>query len=128
MAYNPFEPQQPEISENDRLMAALSYVFWPVAVFVLLSEPYKSRPFQRYHAVQALTFGLAVTVVVIAFICMDLVLAQISSLLSTLITCLLLPVWLVPFAFALWFAYRAYQGQMFDIPYVTRFAQQQRWL
>src|SRR3712207_5229728 len=54
---------------DDRLIALLSYltqVFIPLVmpVIVLLSESSKTRPFQRYHAVQslglALLFGAAI--------------------------------------------------------------------
>ncbi len=112
------------INENDKLFAALSYIFWPLAVIVLLSESNKSRPFQRHHAVQALGFGVAIFIVFIPLICIDIILGQISSILS----CLLFPVFLAPAAIAIWFAYRAYQGEQFEIPYVTEFIKNQGWL
>jgi len=115
---------QEQVNDNDKLFAALSYILWPVAVIVLLSETNKARPFQRYHAIQALGFVVAAIIVYIPLICIDVILSQISSLLA----CLLYPVFLVPAAFAFWFAYRAYQGEQFEIPYVTQFMKKQGWL
>jgi len=113
-----------QINENDKLFAALSYIFWPLAVIVLLSESNKSRPFQRHHAVQALGFGVAIFIVLIPLICIDIILGQISGILS----CLFSLVFLGPAAVAIWFAYRAYQGEQFEIPYVTEFMKKQGWL
>ena len=113
-----------QTNDNDKLFAALSYIFWPVAIIVLLSESNKSRPFQRHHAIQALGFGVAVLIVFIPLICIDVILGQISAFLS----CLFFPVFLVPLAAVLWFAYRAYQGEQFEIPYLTEFMKNQGWL
>jgi uncharacterized membrane protein len=128
MNRNPLDPREPIISQDDRLFAALAYLFWPLAVILLFVEPNKRQPFQRYHAVQALMYGVAASILVFVFLILDLLLSRISNILGTVFSCLTLPVWLFPAAAALWFAYRAYQGQMFDVPYLTRFAQQQGWL
>jgi uncharacterized membrane protein len=117
-----------QITDNDKLFAALSYIFWPVAVIVLLSETNKNRPFQRHHAIQALSYGVAAFILLSGFICIDFVVGQISGALGTIFACITFPVWLIPFAIALWFAYRAYQGELFEIPYVTDFVRSQGWL
>ena len=117
-----------QITDNDKLIAALSYPIWLVAVFVLVSEANKNRPFQRYHAVQALGFGLAAYVLLSVFVCIDIFIGRISNFLGTVFSCLTFPVWLIPFAVALWFAYRAYQGEKFEIPVVTDFMKGQGWL
>lgn len=113
-----------QVTDNDKLFAALSYIFWPVAIIVLLSETNKNRPFQRHHAIQALGLGIAVLIIFIPLICIDLILGQIAGILS----CLFFPVFFVPLAVMLWFAYRAYQGEKFDIPYLTEFMKNQGWL
>ena len=121
-----------QINDNDKLFAALSYVIWPVAVIVLLSESNKKRPFQRYHAVQALGFAVAAFAVYAAFGCIYsviiLVANAIADILGTLVACIWVPIWLIPVGLALWFAYRAYQGELFEIPYVTDFVRSQGWL
>ncbi len=115
---------QEQPNADDKLFAALSYILWPVAVIVLLSENNKNRPFQRYHAVQALSLGVAILILLLPLICVDVILGQISSLLSRLF----FPVFLVPVVFVFWLAYRAYQGEQFEIPYLTEFIKNQGWL
>jgi uncharacterized membrane protein len=121
-----------QITDNDKLIAALSYIFWPAAVFVLISESNKKRPYQRYHAVQGLGFIVAAVVLYMAFGCLYLIVSIIGSAiadaLGTIITCLAIPIWFIPVALALWFAYRAYQGEQFEIPFVTEFMKGQGWL
>jgi len=101
-----------EITSNDKLMAALSYPIGIVAIVILLVEDMKSRPFQKYHAVQA----LAVNVVLIV---LSVVLGW-----TVILACVPLLLWLVTF----YWAYLAYQGQYFDIPGLTPFLKSQGWL
>ena len=121
-----------QINDNDRLIAAISYIFWPAAVFVLISESNKNRPFQRYHAVQSLGFIIATMVAYMIFGCLYFLVTAIASAvadtLGTLVCCLAIPIWFAPLALALWFAYRAYKGEQFEIPYVTAFMKGQGWL
>jgi uncharacterized membrane protein len=121
-----------QITENDKLFAALSYIFWPLAVIILLSETNKEQPFQRYHAVQALGFGVVATAVYVVFGCFYGIIVAIASaiadFLGSIFSCLTAPIWFIPVAFALWFAYRAYQGEKFEIPVFTDFMRGQGWL
>jgi uncharacterized membrane protein len=119
-----------EATENDRLMAALAYasqIIIPIIVplIILLSETNRSRPFQRYHAVQSLGFLAAVFIY-------EIITAIVYTIL-TIITlgCLGLILWILfflPIIPALYYAYLAYQGKRFDIPWVTNFMRQQKWL
>jgi uncharacterized membrane protein len=121
-----------QITDNDKLIAAFSYIFWPVAVFVLISESNKERPYQRYHAVQSLGFIVAAMVAYMIFGCVYFMVTAVASAiadaLGTLVCCLAIPIWFAPLALALWFAYRAYNGEQFEIPYVTSFMKGQGWL
>lgn len=119
-----------EANENDRLMAALAYasqIIIPVIVplIMLLSEANRNRPFQRYHAAQSLGFLVAVFIYeIVAFIVYTIL---------TIVTfgCLGLILWVLfflPIIPALYYAYLAYQGKRFDIPLVTDFMRQQKWL
>ena len=55
------EPTPPPggVDDNDKLMAALSYPIPIVAIVILLAEDMKARPFQKFHAVQALAANVA---------------------------------------------------------------------
>ncbi|MFQ5614092.1 MAG: DUF4870 domain-containing protein [Anaerolineae bacterium] len=101
-----------DINSNDKLLAALSYPIGLVAIVILLVEDMKNRPFQKYHAVQA----LAVNVVIVI---LSIVLGW-----TVVLACVPLLLWLVTF----YWAYQAYQGQYFDIPGLTPFLKNQGWL
>jgi hypothetical protein len=47
-----------DINDKDRLWAALAWIFWPIAIVILLVEDMKTRPFQKYHAVNSLAFAI----------------------------------------------------------------------
>ena len=102
---------QPEITSDDRLWAALSWIpvtpLWPIfAIVALLMEDKKVRPFIRYNAVLSMITGL--------------ILIPLS-----IITCGCAA--LIYFVFFYW-AYVAYQGETVEIPFVTDFAKNQGWL
>lgn len=101
-----------EINDQDKLMAALSYPIGIVAIVILLVEDMKKRPFQKYHAVQA----LAVNIILIV---LSIVLGW-----TVILACLPLLLWLV----TLYWAYKAYQGEYFEIPGLTNFLKGQGWL
>ena len=55
-----FNPS-PEISDDDRLWAMLSYILSPIVPIILLLIPEKrERPFLKAHLAQSLVFGVAV--------------------------------------------------------------------
>lgn len=104
---------QDQGSEN-RVLAALGYPIWVVALVVLLGEMKYNR-FMRLHAVQALGYTVAWVVIYIAFS----IITAVPGL--GLALALLWPVlYLVWLAGAIFFGYRAYQGQIFNIPVVSQ--------
>ena len=105
-------PGAGDITDNDKLLAALSYPIPIVAIVILLAEEMKSRPFQKFHAVQALVVN-AVLWAVVFFV--SIVTCGFGAILAVL--------WLV----TLYWAYKAYQGEYFDIPMVTDFIVKQGW-
>jgi uncharacterized protein len=104
----------PEVTSDDKLWAALGYPIALIALIVLLMEDKKARPFIKFHAVQS----LAANVVFV-------VLATIISVVTFGFGGLCVPViWLVFF----YWAYKAYQGEKFEIPVVTNFIKNQGWV
>jgi uncharacterized membrane protein len=101
-----------DITDQDKLMAALSYPIGIVALVVLLVEDMRNRPFQKYHAVQA----LAVNIIII-------ILAIVLGW-TIVLACVPLLLWLV----TLYWAYKAYQGEYFEIPGLTNFLKGQGWI
>jgi uncharacterized membrane protein len=108
------ENQPMDITSDDKLWAALSYVFAPiVGIIVLLMEDKKSRPFIKFHAVQSIVASIAFWIV-----------ATIITTVTIGFGGLCVPVlWLV----FLYWAYQAYQGQMVNIPVLTNFIKGQNW-
>ena len=107
------EPRM-DVTSDDKLWGALSYVFAPiVGIIVLLMEDKKSRPFIKFHAVQSIAASIAFWIV-----------ATILTTVTIGIGGLCVPLlWLV----FLYWAYQAYQGQMVNIPLVTNFIRGQGW-
>jgi uncharacterized membrane protein len=108
-------PMSSDVTSDDKLWAALSYVFAPlVGIIVLLMEDKKARPYIKFHAVQSIAVSLA-------FIVVAIILSAVTLGFGGLCVPFL---WLV----FLWWAYQAYQGQMFEIPVVTNFIKNQGWV
>ena len=99
-----------EVTSDDKLWAALAYVFSPlVPIIILLMEEKKNRPFIKYHNIQALVIGI-VMIIVVPIIAVPTF--GCGSLL-----------WLI----MLYWAYKAYQGEAFEIPVITNFVKNQGW-
>lgn len=103
--------QTPEISSDDKLWAALSYIFTPlIPIIMLLIEEKKQRAYIKYHAVQALATGVVLIIVVPIIATVTLGCGSI--------------LWLVVF----YWAYKAYQGELFNIPVITNLIKGQGWV
>lgn len=115
MSEEPMENQPVmDVTSDDKLWSALSYVFAPIiGIIVLLMEDKKSRPFIKFHAVQSIAVS-------IAFWILATIITTVTIGLGGLCVPLL---WLV----FLYWAYKAYQGESFEIPVVTNFIKGQGW-
>jgi uncharacterized membrane protein len=103
-----------EVTSDDKLWAALSYVFAPiVGLIVLLMEDKKARPFIKFHAVQSIAASIVVWIIVAIIATVTFGIGGICAPV----------VWLV----FLYWAYKAYQGQSITIPVVTDFIKNQGW-
>ena len=103
------------VSNDEKLWAALSYVFAPiVGIIVLLMEDKKKIAYLKFHAVQSIALS-------IVFFVVALVLTTVTLGFGGLCVPLLY------LAFLYW-AYLAYQGQMFNVPVVTNFLKGQKWI
>jgi len=124
-------PEKPkDVTDNDCLMAALAYatqVLIPIVIpaIMLLSEESKKRTFQKYHAVQSLGF---LVVAVIYEVLAAIVFTGLTVVTGGCLACVLWVLFLLPVIPALYYAYQAYQGLYFEIPLLTEFLVQNRWL
>ena len=93
-----------EVTSDDKLWAALTYVFSPIVpIIIMLMEDKKNRPFLKAHNVQALILGI-ITVLTSGF-------------------CVGILVWI----YALYLAYQAYQGKLVEVPVITKLCKDQGW-
>ena len=118
------------VTDNDRLMAALAYatqVVIPIVIpgIMLLSEENKKRPFQKYHAVQSLGFLVAA---IIYEVLATIVFTGFTAITAGCLACVLWVLFLLPAIPAAYYAYQAYQGVYFEIPLLTEFLVQNKWL
>jgi uncharacterized membrane protein len=91
-----------DITSDDKLWAALAYVFSPIVpIILMLMADKKDRPFIKAHNAQALVLGI-VTVVTSTF-------------------CVGILVWF----YALYCGYQAYQGQLVEIPLISNLVKNQ---
>jgi uncharacterized membrane protein len=121
MAEDYAPPPASDITDNDKLMAALSYPIPIVAIIILLAEDMKNRPFQKFHAVQALAANIALWVIIVLLGC---ILGAITFFIGGLCGIASILLWFI----TLYWAYEAYQGKYFEIPWLTDFLRGQNWL
>jgi uncharacterized membrane protein len=104
------EQMAPEATSDDKLWAALAYVFSPlVPIILMILEDKKDRPFIRAHNAQALIMGVIMMfalpiIAIFTFGC--------GSLL-----------WFI----MLFWAYKAYQGELINIPVISDLVKNQGW-
>lgn len=126
MALQPQGPADLATNTNDRIFAALSYIFVPiVSILVLILDDTKSRFFPRYHAIQSLGFMVAVIIyevlATVVFFCGSIVTLGLGAI-------LLWVLFFLPIIPMIYYTYKAGQGEIFEIPSVTRIMQRQGWL
>lgn len=121
----------PDATNDDRIMAALAYasqLIFPLgfilSVILLVSEASKTRPFQRYHAVQSLALGVIIWTLGFIYMMSWITVGWIAIL----CLCLLLPVGIALWLLPLYYAMLAYNGKRFRIAGLTQFLEGQRWL
>lgn len=95
----PPQPAAPDDSTG-RVLAALGYVFWVIALIALLIDPYKNVRFVRFHAVQALGLGIAVWAIGAALPIVGWIAA------------------IAGFIYQIYLAVKAWNGEMVEVPVV----------
>ncbi|MCC7362675.1 MAG: hypothetical protein IT317_24555 [Anaerolineales bacterium] len=99
-----------DVTSDDKLWAALAYVFSPIVPIILfLMEDKKNRPFIRAHNAQALVLGIVMIILVP-------IIAAVTFGCGSII-------WFI----MLYWAYQAYQGKLITIPVVTDLVKNQGW-
>jgi uncharacterized membrane protein len=108
------QPVNPDITNDDKLWAALGYPIPLIPIIVLLMEDKKARPFIKYHAVQSLVFNVVIWILIFIF---SLITFGFGAICAPLL-------WLV----TLWPAYDSYQGNYTELPVISNFIKNQGWV
>jgi uncharacterized membrane protein len=105
---------------TDNMAGALAYVTIIPAILFLVLEPFNRKRFVRFHAFQCLFFAVAWTVLWIGLriIVQIPILGWATILLWPLVSLAGLIIWI-------FLVMKAYQGQMFKLPYIGDMAEKQ---
>lgn len=99
--------QQTDLTQDDKLWSLLSWIFWPVAIVMLLMEDKKARPFIKYNAVLALAVSVVMYIVG-----------------TITVGCL----FVVGMIYVIYLGIQAYQGKWVVVPFLTDFIKKQHWV
>jgi len=103
--------------QSNRLLAALAYPIWIIALIIVLTER-KKDPFMRNHGWTALFWAIAWLIIWVGL----QILVQIPFL-GWLLFLFTAPIfWLVWLILSIYFAVQAYNGKQFTIPLVSDWA------
>ena len=101
-----------DATSDDKLWAALAYVFTPIVpIIILVMQDKKDRPFIKAHNMQALVWGVVLYIIV--------------AITSAFVVGLC--IWPIGLIIQLYWAYQAYQGKLITIPLLTDFIKNQGW-
>ncbi len=103
-----------DATSDDKLWAALGYPIPIIAIVMLFMEDKKNRPFIKFHAVQSIALW-------VVYVVLGTIISVVTFGIGGICVAI---VWLV----FLYLAYLAYQGQMFEVPVVTKFLRDQHWV
>jgi uncharacterized membrane protein len=99
------------MNDSHKILAALSYILWPIAVIALFIEQDKRDNSLKYHACNALGFALAVFIVSIAVMLVAWI-PIIGFAVATIF-------WVAIIILAIMYALKAYNGEKVVIPVIT---------
>ena len=86
-------------SDTSKILVAIGYIFWIVALVAILIDPYKEEKFVKFHAIQALALGVL-------------------SVISWMIPVIGWLVGIVIFVFQIIGAIKAFGGNYYEVPVV----------
>ncbi len=103
----------PEITGDDRLWVVLCFLLTPLfPLITLFMDSRKDRPFIKYHTVPTLIFGVVegILIGILQFV--------------PVVNCIIPFIWIINLIYAL----KANKGVYVDIPVITQFAKDQKWM
>jgi uncharacterized membrane protein len=103
-------------SDTSKILAAVGYIFWPVALVTILIDPYKDEKFTKFHGTQALGLWVAWAILGIGLS----ILAAIPFV-GWILGILGFLAWIAAVVYAIVLAIQAFQGNYMEIPLIYGF-------
>ena len=123
-----------EVTGDDKLLAALAWFTMAIfqlpilSIVLLLIEPNRTRPFQRYHAVTSIAFWFVAAIYeVAAGLAVGMLTLVTLGVFAVCMICLWV-IFFVPHIVALIYAFYALTGKTPEIPVITKLAHEQKWI
>ena len=125
----PQGPRPPSLTDNERLLAGLSYLSQLVVpavmpVVLMLTDETKKSDFVRFHAVHGLALFVASVIYELAAVIVFVIIGAIVPFLA----CLTWILFLAPVAVLIYYGVLAFQGRRDEIPWLTQFLRDNNWL
>ena len=123
-----------EVSGDDKLLAALAWFTMVIfqlpilSIVLLLIEPNRNRPFQRYHAVTSIAFWFVAVLYEIVLGLAAMILTVVTLGIGVVCLICLCPIIFLPHIVALVYAFSALTGRTPEIPVISRLAREQKWI
>ncbi len=115
------------INNDAKLYGALSYIFGVFSgILVLLIKGNESK-FIKFHALQAIIFSLSMSVIIFGLLIISLplgIIPIIGAIIGLFFVLFILILAFGGFLANLFFAYKAYNGELFEIPFIGKIAKQ----
>jgi len=105
-------------SDTSKLLAALGYPIWIVALIAILIDPYKNEKFVKFHGIQALGFAVTIVVAWVVVVILNIILAFIPYVGWIIAMLLSWVLWIGVIVVAIMWAVKAYNGQYAEMPVV----------
>lgn len=102
-----------QITNDDKIWAAIGYPIPIIALIALLMEEKKARPFIKFHAVQSIAFNIVLWILIVVVSTVTLGFGAFCAPLLWLVT--------------LWPAIDSYRGNYTEVPVITNFIRNQGW-
>lgn len=112
------------VDSNDKILAALGYIFVIIPIIMLLMEEQKNKAFIKYHSVQSIVLNVVVWVVTVGIMVLAGIAAALTFGLGAICSCLAF----IPLLVLLWPAIDSFGGNYTVLPVITDFIKGQKWV
>ncbi|MCK4319767.1 DUF4870 domain-containing protein [Candidatus Micrarchaeota archaeon] len=109
------------LENESKLLGAISYILGIFALIIYLIK--KDDRFVRFHALQSAFLSIVIIVLTILFNIATMVLGALTAGIGAIAMLCTFPLFLVAFAYIIYLAYKAYQGEMVMVPMLGELAE-----